>query len=430
MPSIVYVKLKTEVQANVRKNRNEVDIGGNSLFGMGRRLLLTAPAVIGAATLMARRGALAETTNAPGVTDTGIKIGQTLPYSGPASAYGQLGRVEAAYFQAINDAGGINGRKINIVSLDDGFSPPKAVEQIRRLVEQERVAFIFNTLGTPINIVIRSYLNQHKIPHLFIAAGSARFADPGHFPWTIGWQPTLRSEANFYAQHILQRTPNGRIAVLYQNDDFGKELLAGLKEGLGEKVSMVTSEASYESSDPTVDSQIVTLQGSGADILCMFVYAKQGAQALRKVYDIGWHPDKYIHLGAASVGATFMPAGVEKAVGVKTAGFIKDATDPKWADDADVRAWQAWMGKHMPDADLNDSINVAGYSYAQTLEQVLRQCGNDLSRENIMRQATNLHDFRLPLLLPGSFINTSPTQYRVITTMKLQSFDGKGWVFV
>jgi branched-chain amino acid transport system substrate-binding protein len=386
--------------------------------------------VISAVTLTARRGALAETANAPGVTDTEIRIGQTLPYSGPASAYGQLGRVEAAYFRAINDAGGINGRKITVVSLDDGFSPPKAVEQIRRLVEQERVAFIFNTLGTPINIVIRTYLNQHKIPHLFIAAGSARFADPEHFPWTIGWQPTLRSEANFYAQHILQRTPNGRIAVLYQNDDFGKELLAGLKEGLGEKATMVISEASYESTDPTVDSQIVTLQGSDADILCMFVYAKQGAQAIRKVYDIGWRPDKYIHLGAASVGATFVPAGVEKAVGVKTAGFIKDATDPKWADDADVMAWRAWMGTHMPDADLNDSINVAGYSYAQTLEQVLRQCGNDLSRENIMRQATNLHDFRLPLLLPGSLINTSPTQYRVITTMKLQSFDGKGWVFV
>lgn len=251
--------------------------------GWGAVLLLAAPAVIGASALAARRGALAEAANALGVTDTEIKIGQTLPYSGPASAYGQLGRVEAAYFRAINDAGGINGRKLAIVSLDDGFSPPKAVEQIRRLVEQERVAFIFNTLGTPINIVIRTYLNQHKIPHLFVAAGSARFADPEHFPWTIGWQPTLRSEANFYGHHILQRTPNGRIAVLYQNDDFGKELLAGLKEGLGEKASMVISEASYASTDPTVDSQVVALQGSGADILCLFVYAKQGAQAIRKV---------------------------------------------------------------------------------------------------------------------------------------------------
>jgi branched-chain amino acid transport system substrate-binding protein len=391
-----------------------------------RRHVLAAPALLA----LASRSASAETRNAPGITDTEIKIGQTLPYSGPASAYGQLGRVEAAYFRALNQAGGINGRKLSVVSLDDGFSPPKAVEQIRRLVEQEGVAFIFNTLGTPINVVIRQYLNQHKIPHLFVAAGSARFADPAHFPWTIGWQPTLMSEAAFYAKNVLEKTPKGRIAVLYQNDDFGKELLTGLKEGLGDKAGMIVSEASYEATDPTVDSQIVTLQGSGADVLFMFTYAKQGAQAIRKTFDIGWHPDKYLHLGAASVAATFVPAGLEKSIGVKTAGFIKDATDPKWAEDSDVKAWRAWMGKNLPEADLNDSINVAGYSFAQTLEQVLHQCGNDLSRENIMRQATNLHDFRLPMLLPGSLINTSPTQYRVITYMKLQSFDGKGWVFV
>jgi branched-chain amino acid transport system substrate-binding protein len=391
-----------------------------------RRHILAAPALLALGASSAR----GETRNAPGITDTEIKIGQTLPYSGPASAYGQLGRVEAAYFRALNEAGGINGRKITVLSLDDGFSPPKAVEQVRRLVEQEGVAFIFNTLGTPINVVIRQYLNQHKIPHLFVAAGSARFADPAHFPWTIGWQPTLMSEAAFYAKNVLEKTPKGRIAVLYQNDDFGKELLAGLKEGLGDKAGMIVSEASYEATDPTVDSQIVTLQGSGADVLFMFTYAKQGAQAIRKTFDIGWHPDKYIHLGAASVAATFVPAGLEKSVGVKTAGFIKDATDPKWADDADVRAWRAWMTKNLPEADLNDSINVAGYSFAQTLEQVLRQCGDDLSRENIMRQAANLHDFRLPMLLPGSLINTSPTQYRVITYMKLQRFDGKGWAFV
>ena len=400
------------------------------MFGLSRRRLLATPGIVGLAVSMSRNGASGETANAPGVTNTEIKIGQTLPYSGPASAYGQLGRVEAAYFRACNEAGGINGRKITIISLDDGFSPPKAVEQIRRLVEQEQVAFIFNTLGTPINVVIRNYLNQRKIPHLFVAAGSARFADPEHFPWTIGWQPTLRSEANFYADHILERTPAGRIAVLYQNDDFGKELLAGLKEGLGDKASMVVSEASFEATDPTVDSQIVTLQGSGADVLCMFVYAKQGAQAIRRTHDIGWRPDRYIHLGAASVGATFVPAGLDKSIGVKTAGFIKDATDPKWTDDADVKAWRDWMKKNMPEADLNDSINIGGYCFAQTLEQVLRQCGNDLSRENIMRQATNLHDLRLPLLLPGSLISTSPTQYRVVTYMKLQSFDGKGWTFL
>ena len=374
--------------------------------------------------------ARAQPKDAPGVTDAEIKIGQTLPYSGPASAYGQLGRVEAAYFKALNEAGGINGRRINLISLDDGLSPPKAVEQVRRLVEQEQVAFVFNTLGTSINIVIRGYLNAHKIPHLFVAAGSARFADPQHFPWTIGWQPTLISEAGFYAKHIRETAPEARIAVLYQNDDFGKELLSGLKEGLGDRAGAVIAEASYEATDPTIDSQIVTLQGSGADTLFLFVYAKQGAQAIRKSFDLGWKPSKYIHLGAASVGATFVPAGLDKSAGVKTAGFIKDATDPQWQTDADVKAWRAWMAQHVPDADLADGINVAGYAYAQTLEQVLRQCGNDLSRENVMRQATNLHDFRLGMLLPGSLINTSPTQYRVITYMKLQEFNGRSWTFV
>lgn len=372
----------------------------------------------------------AEPQQTPGVTATEIKVGQTLPYSGPASAYGQLGRVETAYFKRLNDAGGINGRKINLISLDDALSPPKAVEQVRRLVEQEQVALVFNTLGTSINVVIRGYLNAHKIPHLFVAAGSVRFADPEHFPWTIGWQPTLVSESGFYAKHVRETAPNARIAVLYQNDDFGKELLAGLKEGLGDKAGTVISEASYEVTDPTIDSQIVTLQGSGADTLFMFVYAKQGAQAIRKSFDLGWKPSKYIHVGAASVGATFVPAGLNKSVGVKTAGFIKDATDPQWATDPDVATWRAWMVQHLPDADLADGLNAGGYSFAQTLEQVLRQCGDDLSRENIMRQATNLRDFRLPMLLPGSFINTSPTQYRVVTYMKLQEFNGKTWSLV
>ena len=366
----------------------------------------------------------------PGVSDNEIKVGNTMSYSGAASGLSSLGKAEAAYFAMVNEQGGVDGRKINFITRDDSYSPPKTVEVVRRLVEDEQVLVMFSMLGTAPNTAIQGYLNDNKVPHLFVASGADQWNDSKNHPWTMGWRPSYRIEARIYARYILSRLPDARIAVLYQNDDFGKELLAGLKEGLGDKAAMVVSEASYESTDPTVDSQVVTLQGSGADILCMFVYAKQGAQAIRKVYDIGWRPDKYIHLGAASVGATFVPAGVEKSVGVKTAGFIKDATDPKWADDAAVMAWRAWMGKHMPDADLKDSINVAGYSYAQTLEQVLRQCGSDLSRENIMRQATNLHDFRLPLLLPGSLINTSPTQYRVITYMKLQSFDGKGWEFV
>jgi len=397
------------------------------MTGWTRRQTITAAAAV-AGGLPQR--AVAQAKDLPGVTATEIKIGQTLPYSGPASAYGQLGRIEAVYFKRLNEDGGINGRKINLVSLDDGLSPPKAVEQVRRLVEQEQVAFVFNTLGTSINVVIRTYLNARKIPHLFVAAGSARFADPEHFPWTIGWQPTLLSEADFYAKHVMKTAPNARMAVLYQNDDFGKELLAGLKHGLGDKASSVISEASYEATDPTVDSQMVTLQGSRADTLFLFAYPKQAAQAIRKANDLGWKPSKYLHLGAASVAATFVPAGVENSVGVKTAGFIKDGGDPQWSDDPDMQAWRAWMAKYMPDADTTDGINVAGYSYAQLLEQVLRRCGDDLSRENIMRQATNLRDVRLPLLLPGSLINTSPAQYRVITYMKLQEFNGRSWTFV
>ena len=392
----------------------------SALFAAAAALLLTAAGV-----------QAADKQYGPGVSDTEIKIGNSLPYSGPASAYGQIGRAEAAYFKSINDKGGINGRKINFISLDDGYSPPKVVEQTRRLVEEEQVAVIFGTLGTPLNLAIRQYLNQKQVPQLFIAAGSSKFADPEHFPWTIGWQPTLRFEAGFYASALLKAHPDAKIGVIYQNDDFGKELLAGLTEGLGDKATkMVVATASFEATDPTVDSQIVSLKGSGADTLFMFAYSKQAAQAIRKTYEIGWKPDKYLHLGAASVAATFVPAGLEASTGVKTAGFIKDATDPRWADDAEFKVWLAWMKEYMPDANVKDSLNVAGYSYAQTIEQVLRQCGDNLTRENIMHQAASLHDFRLPLLLPGSLINTSPTDYRVIKFVKLQNFNGKSWDFV
>ena len=373
----------------------------------------------------------AQQHQAPGVSDTEIKVGQTMPYSGPASAYGQLGRVEAAYFAWLNQHGGINGRKITLISVDDGYSPPKAVELVRRLVEQDEVATIFSVLGTPNNMAVRKYLNAKKVPQLFAAAGSPNFADPEHFPWTIGWQPTLTTEAKFYAAHLLATAPESKVAVLYQNDDFGKGLLDGLKAGLGEKAElMIVAAASYEATDPTMDLQVVTLQASGAATLFLFTYAKQGAQAIRKAADIGWKPVRYIHLGAASVAATFKPAGLDKSAGVVTAGVIKDASDPQWADDPDQKAWRAWMNENMPGADLSDASNVAGYSLAQTLAQVLRQCGDDLSRENIMRQATSLHDFRLPMLLPGSLINTSSTDYRVITYMKLQRFNGTSWDFL
>jgi branched-chain amino acid transport system substrate-binding protein len=366
----------------------------------------------------------------PGVTDSEIKLGQTLPYSGPASAYGQLGRAQVAYFKSLNDRGGINGRKINLISLDDGFSPPKAVEQTRRLVEQDEVAAIFGTLGTPLNLAIRQYLNAKKVPQLFIAAGSVRFADPVGFPWTMGWQPTLRGEAIFYAKNILATRPNAKIAAIFQDDDFGKEMVAGLKEGLGDKAAMLISTESFQATDPTIDSQIITMKGTGADTVMLFTYAKQAAQGIRKIADLGWKPDVYLHLGSASVGATLQPAGLDKSVGIRTAGFIKDPTDPQWANDAELAPFFEWMKKYMPEANISDSLNISGYAFAQTMEQVLRQCGDDLTRENILKQASNLRDVRIGALLPGSLIATSPSDYRVVEHMVLQRFDGRVWQLV
>ena len=394
-----------------------------------RRSIVLAPLAVAAAAALP--GAVfAQKKYGPGVTDTEIKIGQTIAYSGPASAYGQLGRAETAYFKALNDKGGINGRKINFISLDDGFLPPKAVEMTRKLVEQDEVAFMFGMLGTALNTATRPYLNQQKVPQLFIAAGSATFASGDKFPWTIGWQPTLQTEAAFYARSILASHPGAKIGVLYQDDDFGKELLAGLKDGLAGKDSAIIATASFQATDPTVDSQLITLKGTGCDTLMLFTYAKQAAQAIRKVADLGWKPDTYLHLGSASVGATLIPAGLDKSVGIKTAGFIKDTSDPQWANDAEIAPFFDWMKKYMPDAKLEDSLNLSGWAYGQTIEQVLRQCGDDLTRENIMRQALNLKNWRNPALLPGSLISTSPSDYRVVEFMKLQRFNGKVWELI
>jgi len=374
---------------------------------------------------------IAQPKYGPGTSATEIKVGQTIAYSGPASAYGQLGKAEDAYFKWLNAKGGINGRKITFITLDDGYSPPKAVENARKLVESEQVAVVFNVLGTPLNTAIRPYMNQKKVPQLFIAAGATTFNDPQHFPWTMGWQPNLQAEATFYAQHLLKSKPDAKVAVLYQNDDFGKDLLNGLTTALGDKAkTMIVDAQNFQATDPTIDSQMITLKNSGADTLFLFTYAKQAAQAIGKLDDLAWKPVTYLHLGAASVGATFKPAGLDKSTGILSAGFMKDVTDPKWADDPDVKTWLAWMKDNLPMADINDSLNVAGYAYAQTLEQVLRQAGDDLTRENIMKQAASLKDFRLGLLLPGSLINTSPTDYRVIRYMKLQRFNGKSWDFV
>lgn len=366
----------------------------------------------------------------PGVTDTTIKVGQTIAYSGPASAYGQLGRAEAAYFRYLNDKGGINGRRIEFLSVDDGFSPAKAVEMTRRLVEQDEVALMFGMLGTALNTATRPYLNQRKVPQLFIAAGSATFASAEKFPWTIGWQPTLMLEAQFYARSILASHAGAKIGVLYQDDDFGKELLAGLKEGLGGKDSVIVATESFQATDPTVDSQLISLKSKGADTLMLFTYAKQAAQAIRKISEMQWKPDTYLHLGSASVGATLMPAGLDNSVGIRTAGFAKDPTDPQWANDPELAPFFDWMKKYLPEGKVEDSLNLAGWAYAQTLEQVLRQCGDDLTRENILRQATSLKNYRNPALLPGSLISTAPDDYRVIEYMRLQRFNGKVWEFV
>jgi len=375
--------------------------------------------------------AIAQPKYGPGTSATEIKIGQTIAYSGPASVYGQLGKAEDAYFKWLNAKGGIGGRKINFITLDDGYSPPKAVENARKLVESDQVAVVFNVLGTPLNTAIRPYLNQKKVPQLFIAAGATTFNDPQHFPWTMGWQPNLQAEATFYAQHLLKSNPDAKVAVLYQNDDFGKDLLNGLITALGDKAkAMIVEAQNFQATDPTIDSQMITLKNSGADTLFLFTYSKQAAQAIGKMDDLAWKPVTYLHLGAASVGATFKPAGLDKSKGILSAGFMKDVTDPKWADDPDVKTWLAWMKDNLPNADINDSLNVAGYAYAQTLEHVLRQAGDDLTRENIMKHAASLKDFRLGLLLPGSLINTSPTDYRVIRYMKLQRFNGKSWDFV
>ncbi len=396
------------------------------------RFFRTAALVAGLSVIsLGASSAFAQPKYGPGTSATEIKVGQTIAYSGPASAYGQLGKVEEAYFKWLNAKGGINGRKITFITLDDGYSPPKAVENVRRLVESDQVALVFNVLGTPLNMAIRPYMNQKKVPQLFIAAGATAFNDPAKFPWTMGWQPNLQAETAFYAKHVLAKTPNAKIAVLYQNDDFGKDMLHGLQIALGDKAkTMIVGTQNFQATDPTIDSQLIALKATGADTLLLFTYAKQAAQAIGKMDDLAWKPTTYLHLGAASVGATFKPAGLEKSKGILTAGFMKDVTDPQWKDDPDVKAWVAWMNENMPGAELSDILNAAGFAYAQTLEQVLRQAGDNLTRENIMAQAANLKNFRVGLLLPESRINTSPTDYRVITYMKLQRFNGTSWDYV
>ncbi len=382
----------------------------------------------GAAAAAFAASARAARADTPGVTDAEIKIGQTMPYSGPASAYGVIGKADTAYFKMINDMGGINGRKITLVSLDDGYSPPKTVEQTRRLVEQEGVAFIFNGLGTACCAAVHQYLNDNKIPQLFCATGASMFADPEHFPWTMGWQPNYQTEAVIFGKTIASTKPNSKIAVLYQNDGFGKDYLIGLKRGLGpDRASMVVQEATYETSEPTVDLQVVTLQGSGADVFVIAATPKFAAQAIRKAYDIGWTPVRYMTDVSQSISAVMKPAGVEKSKGVITAVYGKDSTDARWKDDPGYKQYAAFIAKYMSPNDLPDSNAVYGFGATATMVQVLKQCGNDLSRENVMRQAASIKDLELPMGLPGMRINTSPTNYSPIRQEQLAAFNGESW---
>jgi branched-chain amino acid transport system substrate-binding protein len=365
----------------------------------------------------------------PGVTDSEIKIGQTMPYSGPLSAFGTIGKAQAAYFDMVNAQGGVNGRRIRLISLDDGYSPPKTIEQTRKLVESDEVLLLFSSFGTPPNTAAMKYLNAQKVPQLFIAATGMKWGDPRNFPWTMAFLPSQKTGTTGYVRYLLKNRPDAKIGVLYQNDDFGKDYVRALKDHLGDKAgSMIVAEASYESTDPSVDSQIATLKGSGADTFFSFTSPKFSAQAIRKAYDIGWKPLYFIPYSATSVSAVLHPAGLEKSVGVISSAYVKDPTDPQWKSDAATKEWVTWMKNYYPDGDLAEIYNVYAYTNAQLLIQVLKQCGDELTRENVMKQAANLRNFELPMLLPGVRINTSATDYDPIKQLQLMRFDGRQWV--
>jgi ABC-type branched-subunit amino acid transport system substrate-binding protein len=372
--------------------------------------------------------ALAQKKYDTGASDTEIKIGNIMPYSGPASAYGVIGKTEAAYFKKINDAGGINGRKINFVSYDDGYSPPKTVEQARKLVESDEVLFIFNSLGTPPNSAIHKYMNSKKVPQLFVATGATKWNDPTNFPWTMGWQPNYQSEAHIYAKYLLKEKPDAKIAVLYQNDDYGKDYLKGLKDGLGAKASsMIVAEESYETTEPTIDNHIVKLKASGADVFVDITTPKFAAQSIKKTSEIDWKALHILNNVGASLGSVIKPVGFDKSQGIISAAYLKDASDPQWNNDAGMKEFFDFLAKDFPEGDKLDASVIVGYGVAQTLVQVLKQCGDDLTRENIMKQAANLKDFRTEVLLPGIKINTSPSDFAPIGQLQLMRFKGERW---
>jgi branched-chain amino acid transport system substrate-binding protein len=371
----------------------------------------------------------AQAQHDPGVTDKEITIGQTNPYTGPLSSYSTQGRVQAAFYTMINEQGGVNGRKIKFISLDDGYSPPKTVEQTRRLVEEDQVVAIVGSMGTPTNTAIVRYMNAKKVPHILLATGASKWGNPKDNPWTMGWYPTYKTEGVIYGKYIIKNIKDAKIGVLYQNDDYGKDFLNGLKQGLADQADkLIVKEVTYEVSDPTVDSQVVTLMGAGANVFFSATTNKAAAQAIRKTYDIGWRPTQFLVNNAASIATVLTPAGLDKSVGIISTAYMKDPADPQFADDAGIKWYRGFMQKYYPDGDINDPQNEIGISIAQTAMQILRQCGDQLSRDNIVKQAANLHDLELPLLLPGIRLNTAPDQYYPITQQQLIRFDGKSWV--
>jgi branched-chain amino acid transport system substrate-binding protein len=362
-----------------------------------------------------------------GASDATIRVGNIMPYSGPASAYGAIGRAMTAYFKMVNDRGGINGRVIDFVSYDDAYSPPKTVEQARKLVESDEVLLVAGSFGTAGNSAIQRYLNQKHVPQLFVVSGASRFNDPEHFPWTMGLGATYRIETSIYAAYLLKEKPSAKIAVLYQNDDAGKELLKGVKEGLGDKVAQIVAESAYEVTEPTVDSHVVTLKASGADVLFSLATPKFAAQSIKKAAEIDWHPLHFLPVVSASIGATLAPAGLQNSKGVISAAFLKDATDPQWSDDPGMAHYRDFLSKYMPDADRSDALLASGYTTAQAVELVLRRCGDNLTRDNVMKQAASLEHVSFDLLLPGIELNTSPRDFTAIKDMNLMRFDEGSW---
>ena len=390
---------------------------------IGRRALLSLAGALAASP------ALAEKKYSPGVTDTEIKIGNTMPYSGNASAYASNGRAEAAYFRMINDQGGINGRMVNFISLDDGYSPPKTLELTRQLVERDQVLLMFATLGTAPNTAIHKYMNQKKVPQLFVGTGASKWGDPEHFPWTIGLIPNYHGEGYVYAKHILKTLKDPKIAVLRQNDDVGVDYLTGFREGLGDQADkLIVLVATYEATDPTIDSQMLQLKNSGANVFFNITTPKFAAQSIKKYTEINWKPVHYLVNISASLGAVIRPAGPENCEGIITALYAKDVTDSRWADAPDVKAWRAFMAKYMPNSDLAEGGHAVGYAFAFALGEVLKRCGDDLTRENVMRQATSLKNLEVPLMVPGSFANTSATDFYPLKAWQMSRMEGGHWI--